>query len=181
MDLLLRQGKAFYWGTSEWSAAEIREAHRVARELGCIPPAMEQPQYNLLVRERVEREYAPLYEDFGMGLTTWSPLYSGLLTGKYSKGVPAGSRLDRVDWLKSRLEPQKVAQAAKLAEIARELECTPAQLAIAWCLKNARVSTVILGASRPSQLQENLGALAVRERLGDAVMARLDALFPLRS
>ncbi|MBI5433645.1 MAG: aldo/keto reductase [Planctomycetes bacterium] len=175
MDFLIRAGHAFYWGTSEWSAAEIERAHEVARELGCVPPSMEQPEYNLLHRERVEKEYLPLYARYGMGTTTWSPLASGILSGKYDHGFPKGSRLDRVEWLRESLTPDKVEKTRALGAIARGLGCTTAQLSIAWCLKNPHVSSVILGASSERQLEENLAAAEVRDRLDDAVLAEIDA------
>jgi voltage-dependent potassium channel beta subunit len=179
MDILVRQGKVFYWGTSEWSAAEIDAAHKIARENHLTPPVMEQPEYNLLARRRVEEEYAPLYRDFGMGTTTWSPLASGVLTGKYNDGVPKGSRLDlpHMAWLRERvLDEKSIATVRALAPIAAEVGATLAQLAIAWCLKNPHVSTVITGASRPEQVVENLKALQIVPRLTDEVMARIDAI-----
>lgn len=176
LDHIVRQGKALYWGTSEWSAEQITEAHRIARELGCYPPTMEQPQYNLFHSQRVEREYAPLYERFGMGTTIWSPLASGILSGKYNQGIPRGTRLDRVTWLRGALSPERIAGAKAVVSLAQELGCTPSQLAIAWCLKNPHVSTVILGASRLDQLEENLGAAAVVPKLTPDVMARLYAI-----
>lgn len=175
MDFLVRSGRAFYWGTSEWPADAIEAVHRVARELGCVPPTMEQPEYNLFHRERVEREYLSLYARHGLGLTIWSPLASGILTGKYANGIPAASRLERVQWLREYLTPERVAATKRLAAIARDLGCTPAQLAIAWCLANPHVSTVILGASNEAQLAENLDAASVRERLTSDVLAAIDA------
>ncbi len=176
MDVIVRQGKAFYWGTSEWSAEQIEEAHRIAREHGCIPPAMEQPQYNMLVRERFEQEYAPLYERYGMGTTIWSPLASGILTGKYNDGVPSDSRLARESWLQAHLSAERVAKVRRLQEVASDAGCTMSQLAIAWCLRNEHVSTVILGASSSEQLDENLGSAEVLEALTDDVMARIDGI-----
>lgn len=181
MDTLIRQGKVLYWGTSEWPAEAIREAHAVAQRHGLHPPTMEQPQYNLLHRERVEVEYAPLYREFGMGTTIWSPLASGLLTGKYARGVPKDSRLalPGYEWLRRRHESPEgradMARVARLLPIARELGVSPAQFAIAWCLKNPHVSTVMLGATRREQLEENLAALDVVDKLDDAVMRRIDA------
>lgn len=174
MDYLVRSGACFYWGTSEWPAKSIVEAHRIARELGAPPPSMEQPEYNLFHRARVEREYVELYERFGMGLTTWSPLASGILSGKYARGLPKGSRLEQVEWLRDSLTPHKREAAARLGELARELGCTSAQLAIAWCLKNPHVSTVILGASNLAQLAENLGASEVKARLTADALGRID-------
>lgn len=176
MDHLIRQGKALYWGTSEWSAEQLEEAYRLARELGCYAPSMEQPQYNLLHHKRVEQEYAPLYEKYGLGTTIWSPLASGLLSGKYNDGIPKGTRLDRVGWLRSILTPERLEAARGVTALAKELDCTPSQLSLAWCLKNPHVSTVILGASRLEQLEENLAAQGVVEKLDEGVMARLEAL-----
>jgi len=175
---MVAQGKALYWGTSEWSAAEIVRAWEIAERLHLHKPVMEQPQYNLLHRERVEREYARLYDDLGLGTTTWSPLASGLLTGKYDGGVPPDSRgaVKGYEWLAERLtDAAKLAQVRRLAPVARDLGCTMAQLAIAWCLKNPRVSTVITGASRVAQVHENMKALDVVPRLTPEVMARIDA------
>lgn len=181
MDTLIRQGKALYWGTSEWPADAIREAHAVAQKHHLHAPTMEQPQYNLLHRERVEIEYAPLYSEFGMGTTTWSPLASGVLTGKYSRGIPQDSRLATpgYEWLRERIESREgradLARVDKLLPIAKELGVSPAQFAIAWCLKNPHVSTVMLGATRISQLKENLGALEALGKFDAAVMRRIDA------
>lgn len=181
-DVLIKQGKLFYWGTSEWSAADIATAIRLARELGLTPPVMEQPQYSLLVRERFEKEYAPLFAEHGTGTTIWSPLGSGVLTGKYDAGVPVGSRLAQAsyDWLKERLvTPANIAKSKALEPLAKELGATRAQLALAWCLKNPNVSTVLTGATRVEQVTENLKALEVVEKLTPEVMKRLDALFPV--
>ena len=176
---MIATGKALYWGTSEWSAAEIASAWQIAERHHLHKPAMEQPQYNLFHRERVEKEYARLYEDYGIGTTTWSPLASGLLTGKYNEGVPAGSRaaLKGYEWLSERvLDPARLRQVRALAPIAGELSCTLAQLALAWCLRNPAVSTVITGASRPEQVVENMKALAVLPLLTPDVLARIDAI-----
>ena len=176
---IIEAGKALYWGTSEWSAAEIMAAWQIAERHHLHKPVMEQPQYNLFHRERVEQEYARLYDDIGIGTTIWSPLASGLLTGKYSDGVPPDSRaaLKGFDWLAERiLDPVKLRQVRSLAPIARELDCTLAQLALAWCLKNPHVSTVITGASRPAQVAENMRALAVVPKLTSEVMARIEAV-----
>jgi voltage-dependent potassium channel beta subunit len=178
MDTLIRQGKVLYWGTSEWPAERIREAARIARQHGLQPPCVEQPQYNLLHRERVEFEYAPLYAELGIGTTIWSPLASGLLTGKYRDGVPAGSRLDTPGyaWLqRSVLEQQRMQRAGRFLDVAAEFGMQPAPLAIAWCLKNPQVSSVILGATSPAQLAQNLSALPLLERIDDALLARIDA------
>jgi voltage-dependent potassium channel beta subunit len=179
MSDIIDQGKALYWGTSEWSAADIHAAWAAADRYGWHKPVMEQPQYHLFHRKRVEQEYARLYEDTGLGLTTWSPLASGLLTGKYRDGLPEGSRgtLEGMAFLRDGLlDPAKNAAVAALEPIATELGGTLAQLAIAWVAKNPRVSSVITGASRLPQLQANLGALAVMDRLTPEVMARIDAI-----
>jgi voltage-dependent potassium channel beta subunit len=176
---MIRAGKAHYWGTSEWSAAEIMAAWQIAERHHLAKPVTEQPQYNLLNRERVEREYARLYRDIAIGTTVWSPLASGLLTGKYNDSVPPGSRatLKGYDWLAERiLDPVKIAQVRLLAPIAREIGCTMAQLSLAWCLKNPNVSSVITGASRPDQVTENMKALDVVPKLDDGIMARIDAI-----
>ncbi len=182
MDHVVRQGKALYWGTSEWPAAQIRQAYDIARREHLVPPLMEQPEYNLLHRDRVEVEYAPLYDEIGLGLTTWSPLASGILTGKYNQGIPDGSRLALRDyrWLRPLVEgpegPAKLAKVARLEPLAKELDASLAQLAVAWCLANDDVSTVILGASKPAQLAENLGALAVAERLTPDVLEQIEEI-----
>ncbi|UJJ59373.1 potassium channel beta subunit family protein [Rhodanobacter denitrificans] len=178
MDTLVRQGKVLYWGTSEWPAEAIHEAHRVARENHLYAPVMEQPQYNLLHRERVELEYAPLYEAYGMGTTIWSPLASGLLSGKYNDGVPADSRLAQPDyeWLRESVlghGDERLGKVRALQPIAAELGTSLAQLAIAWCLLNPHVSTVMLGASKREQLAQNLDALALLPRLDAAVAQRI--------
>lgn len=170
MDLLVCQGKVLYWGTSEWPAEAIARAAGFAADNGLVAPSLEQPQYNLFARTRVEREYAPLCRDLGLGLTTWSPLASGLLSGKYRE-ADAGGRLRDPEfaWLDNHLEGAtgraRADRVRHLAAMAADLRCTPAQLAIAWCLGNPDVSTVILGASAPAQLQENLAALAVLDAL----------------
>lgn len=179
MDILIKQGKAFYWGTSEWSAADIMAADGIARQYGLTPPSMEQPQYNMFVRERFEKEYAPLYKQLGYGTTIWSPLASGLLTGKYNDGIPDGTRaaLPGYEWLKnSVIKPERVAKVKQLAPIAADLSCTVAQLALAWCLANPDVSTVITGATRPEQVHENMAALDVLPKLDDDVLARIEAV-----
>jgi voltage-dependent potassium channel beta subunit len=179
MNDIIVQGKALYWGTSEWSAADIRAAWDIADRHGWHRPQMEQPQYHLFHRQRVEQEYARLYDDIGLGLTTWSPLASGLLTGKYQAGIPDGSRgaLENMAFLREGLtHPAKNAAVAQLKPVADELGCSTAQLAIAWAAKNPRVSTVITGASRVEQLQANLGALDVVAKLTPEVLARIDAV-----
>jgi voltage-dependent potassium channel beta subunit len=177
MSDMITQGKALYWGTSEWSAADVRAGWEIAERHHLHKPVVEQPQYHLFHRKRVEQEYARLYEDCGIGLTTWSPLASGLLTGKYRQGVPAGSRgaLENMAFLRDGLtHPAKNEAVGRLEPIAAELGCTLAQLAIAWVAKNPRVSSVITGASRRAQLDANLGALAVLDRLTPELMARID-------
>ncbi len=182
MNYLIDQGMAFYWGTSEWTAEEIREAHEVARREHLVGPTMEQPQYNMLHRERVEREYSRLYDAFGLGLTVWSPLASGILTGKYDDGVPEGSRmtLEGYEWLRARLESeegkQELAAVRKLKAVADDLGTSRAQLGLAWALKNDNVSTVITGASRAEQVVENLKAVEVAERLTPDVMERIEGI-----
>jgi voltage-dependent potassium channel beta subunit len=176
---MIERGKALYWGTSEWSADEIRAAWQVAERHHLRKPVMEQPQYNLFHRKRVEQEYARLYEEIGLGLTTWSPLASGLLTGKYRDGVPAGSRgaVQAYAALRDGLtDPQRNAVVGQLAPLADELGCTLAQLALAWCLKNPRVSTVITGASRVAQIAENMQAAEVAARLDAETMARIERI-----
>ena len=180
MHNLVQQGKVLYWGTSEWSAQQITEAHLVARQEHLTPPSMEQPQYNLLHRDRVEAEYRPLYEQFGMGTTIWSPLASGLLTGKYNDGIPADSRLQLpgYEWLRERLTgedaEQNFARIRQLGSLANEIGLSSTHLALAWCLKNPNVSTVILGASRLAQLEDNLKALDGLAALTPEVMAKID-------
>jgi voltage-dependent potassium channel beta subunit len=179
MSDMITQGKALYWGTSEWSAADIRAAWEIADKQHLHKPVMEQPQYNLFHRQRVENEYARLYEDTGLGLTTWSPLASGLLTGKYRSGIPAGSRgsLESMSWMREQLQdPARNAAVAELEKIAAELGGNVAQLAIAWVNRNPHVSTVILGASKLAQLQDNLGALALTPKLTPELLERIDAI-----
>ncbi len=179
MSDMITRGKALYWGTSEWSAADIRAAWDIAERHHLHKPVMEQPQYHLFHRKRVEEEYARLYEDIGLGLTTWSPLASGLLTGKYKAGVPAGSRgaLESMGFLvKNLTDTAKNAAVARLEGVAAELGCSVSQLAIAWVARNPRVSTVITGASRLSQLQSNLAAAEVIEKLTPAVLAQIDEI-----
>jgi voltage-dependent potassium channel beta subunit len=181
MDALIRQGKVLYWGTSEWPAELIVQAHAFAAENGLYPPAMEQPEYNLLHRERVEVEYADLYARYGMGTTTWSPLASGVLTGKYNDSIPAESRLAQKgnDWLRrSVLDPQsnRLQRARAFPAIAAELRIPPATLAIAWCLGNPHVTSVLLGATRLEQLLQNLDALEAGGRIGAETWARIEAV-----
>lgn len=183
MDQIVRSGLAFYWGTSEWSAQEIESAWNVAKELNCIPPVVEQPQYNLIFKKRVEEEYAPLYEKYGIGTTIWSPLASGVLSGKYLEGIPQGSRLDRWPWLKKTMEERGIFEEEttkklkRLKEIAEGIGATMSQLSIAWCLKNPHVSSVILGVSSLDQLKENIKATEVKEKITEEIYKELNSLF----
>lgn len=179
MDDLIHQGKILYWGTSEWSAADIMHAYSVAREYDLTPPTMEQPQYNMLHRDRVEKEYLPLYREIGLGTTIWSPLSSGLLSGKYNDGIPPGSRatLKGYEWLREYIiTPQNLEKVKKLQPIAAQLNCTLAQLALAWCLKSPYVSTVITGASQPEQVVENMKAVEVAPKVTSEVMEKIEAV-----
>lgn len=182
MNLIIQQGKAFYWGTSEWSASQIMEAYGIARREHLIPPLMEQPEYNMFHRQRVEVEYAPLYRSFGLGTTIWSPLASGLLTGKYNEGIPEGTRisLPGYEWLRKRFEGEefqkKIETVKQLATLSKELGCSLPQMALAWCLKNPNVSTVITGASRPQQVVENMRAIEVAKQLTDDVMNQIESI-----
>jgi voltage-dependent potassium channel beta subunit len=179
MDDLIHQGKILYWGTSMWSKDDIMKAHDIARERGLTPPQMEQPVYNMLQRDKVEKEYVPLYSGIGLGLTTWSPLASGLLTGKYNDGIPPGSRasLDDMGWLKETvLTPQNIGVVRELEPAAKDLGCTLAQLAIAWCCRNPNVSTVITGASTPGQVTENTKALEIVPKLDADIIRRIDSV-----
>lgn len=173
---MISQGKALYWGTSEWSAAEIVSAWQIADRHHLHKPVMEQPEYNLFHRDRVEQEYAPLYEEQGLGLTTWSPLASGVLTGKYANGVPAGSRstLPGYDWLQQTVTNSEwIAATERLRPISNELGCTLSQLAIAWCASNPHVSTVITGASNKAQVVENMGAIEIIPQLDSALLNQI--------
>jgi len=179
MDQVIRSGKAFYWGTSMWSAAEIMRADGIARQYGLTPPAMEQPEYNMFERQRFEKEYAILYRELGYGTTIFSPLASGLLSGKYNNGIPEGSRatLPGFDWLRKYvITPERVEKVKALVPVANELGCSMAQLALAWCLKNPNVSAVITGASRVEQVHENMKALEIAPKLTPEVMARIDEI-----
>ena len=184
MDHLVTSGRALYWGTSEWPAARVVDAFHIARRERLTPPVMEQPQYNMLHRDRVEREYVPLYDRFGLGITTWSPLAGGVLTGKYGAGIPEDSRgaVPGYEWLRSGFvdDEARAAKISALARVATELGCSLAQLAIAWCLKNPRVSTVITGASRPEQVVENMAAVNVADQLTVDVMARIESILDNR-
>jgi voltage-dependent potassium channel beta subunit len=182
MNYLLDQGFAFYWGTSEWPADKIMEAYGVARREHLVPPLMEQPQYHMFHRQRVEVEYAHLYEEIGLGTTIWSPLDSGMLTGKYNNGIPEGTRvsMEGYDWLKERFESEegkkKIDKVRQLTGIAEDLGCSMAQLALAWCLKNPNVSTVITGASKAEQVTENMKALDVVPKLTEDVNERIEGI-----
>jgi len=174
------RGWALYWGTSEWTADEIRAAYEIAERHHLHKPVVEQPQYNLLSRRKVEHEFARLYDDIGLGLTTWSPLASGLLTGKYLDGVPEGSRaaLAGYESIRDRVTDQDIQDDVRaFVAVADELGCSPAQLALAWCAHNPHVSTVITGASRPAQVTENMGALDVLRRLDDETSERIARIF----
>jgi voltage-dependent potassium channel beta subunit len=172
---LISQGKILYWGTSEWEASQVMEAFGIARQYGLIPPTMEQPQYNLFHRKRVEDTIMPISRDLGLGLTTFSPLYYGILSGKYNEGIPQGSRasLDDYSWIRDRITPANIAIVKKLTEVARDLSITPSQLAIAWILRRKEVSSVITGASRLEQLDENLGASEAYERFTENDIDRI--------
>lgn len=178
MQDIVQSGRAMYWGISEWSADEIRAAWNICDQYGWHKPVTEQPEYNLFHRERVEKEYARLYEDIGLGTTIWSPLAFGILTGKYNSGIPKDSRasLKGYGWMKDEITQEKIAKVKKLARIAKELDCTLAQFAIAWCAKNEHVSTVITGASRVEQVEENTKALEVLPKLTEDVMERVNKI-----
>jgi voltage-dependent potassium channel beta subunit len=181
MSDLIHQGKVLYWGTSEWSEPELTQAYAIARDLHLVPPTMEQPQYNLFHRERVEKEYARLYAEQGLGTTIWSPLASGLLTGKHAKGPQEGTRatLQDYDWLKDQITREtktRAGQVQKLEALAKELGLSMAVFALAWCLKNPHVSTVILGASKVPQLTENLQAIDAQTKLTPEVLKRVDKI-----
>lgn len=179
MSDIVASGRAIYWGTSEWSAEELREAWEIADRRNLRKPQMEQPQYNMLTRDKVEKEFSRLYDGIGLGLTTWSPLASGVLSGKYANGVPSGSRLSLpgYEWLKEAVyRRETIAAVAELESVARELGATPSQLGIAWCARNPRVSTVITGASRPEQVAENLKSLDFVAKLSPDLLGRIDAI-----
>ena len=182
MDSLVRSGQTLYWGTSEWSADQIVKAIEFAKDYRAIGPVMEQPQYNFLVRDRFEKEYKPVFNKYGYGTTIWSPLASGVLSGKYNKGIPEGSRLARELWIKNIMDenklmtPEVFAKIDGLATIAKSMDATLSQLAIAWTLKNPNVSTTILGASKPDQLAENLKAADFVDKLDDGVMKQIEGI-----
>jgi len=179
MHNLIAQGKIMYWGTSQWSAAEIMEAHRVAQQYHLIGPAMEQPQYNMFERYKMEMDYLPVFQNVGLGTTIWSPLAAGFLTGKYNEGIPGGSRLaiKGFDWLKERwVQDEKIKKVKKLAETAQKIGVSLPALAIAWTVKNPHVTTAILGATKKEQLNENLKAVDVLPLLTPAVMEEIEQI-----
>lgn len=179
MNTLIQQGKILYWGTSEWSAAEIMEAHMYARQLSLEGPAVEQPEYNLFSRQKMEVDFLPIFRNIGLGTTIWSPLASGLLTGKYNDGIPEDSRLalEGFEWLKDKtLSDEKIGRVRALAQVAGKLDTSLATLSIAWCLSNPNVTSVILGATKEAQLTENLKALEVLEKITPEVRAEIDAV-----
>lgn len=182
MTELIQQGKVRYWGTSEWSAQQLMEAYAVARQYNLIPPTMEQPQYNMFARQRFEVEYGRLYDTIGLGTTIWSPLASGMLTGKYNDGIPEDSRINLpgYEWLKKHFESEegksRIAKVRELTKVAGDLGTTMPRLALAWCLKNPNVSTVILGASKVSQLEDNLKASEVVDQLTEEVMGKIEGI-----
>ena len=176
MNILIQQGKILYWGTSEWEASQVARAYGIARQYNLIPPTMDQPQYNLLHRKRVEDQLMPLVKELGIGLTTFSPLAYGILTGKYNNGIPAGSRatLENYSWVRDRITPERIERVRMLAEIAESLGITPGQLAIAWILRRKEVSSVITGATRVEQLDENLAAMDAVDKLTNDVLEKID-------
>ncbi|MGC8750470.1 potassium channel beta subunit family protein [Hydrotalea sp.] len=179
MNTLINQGKILYWGTSEWSGVEIMEAHRIARDYRIIGPSVEQPQYNLFERTKLENEYLEIFKNVGMGTTIWSPLASGLLTGKYNNGIPEDSRLsiEGFEWLKDRiLVSEKIEKAKQLTALAQSLGVSVAALSIAWVLKNPNVTTAILGATKTQQLNDNLKALEVLPMLNQEMMDKIEAI-----
>jgi voltage-dependent potassium channel beta subunit len=179
MNLLMQQGKILYWGTSEWSAQEIMEAHMFARQYHLVGPTMEQPEYNLFNREKMENEYLQIFKTVGLGTTIWSPLAAGLLTGKYNEGIPEDSRMaiKGFEWLKERhVQEQKIEKVRQLQPIAEKLDCSLAALSIAWCIKNPNVSTAILGATKKEQLHQNLKALDVLPKLTEDIMQEIDSI-----
>jgi len=185
MNWVIDQGWAFYWGTSEWSAEQLTEAWLISEKLGLMGPVMEQPEYNMYTKQKVEKDYLPLYEKYGLGLTTWSPLKSGILTGKYNSGdIPEGSRfsVDNYKWLGDKiLNKENLEKVDKLKPIAEELKCSMAQLALAWCVKNERVSTVITGATKISQIEDNMQALDVVPKLTEEIMQKIADIFVVSS
>jgi voltage-dependent potassium channel beta subunit len=178
METLIQQGRILYWGTSEWEPYQITEAIGIARDLRMNPPSMEQPQYNMFQRTRLELSLAPLYREFGLGLTTWSPLYFGILSGKYNDSIPEGSRasLPDMNWIRDHITPERVSIVRQLTGLAGELDMTTAQLAVAWILRRKEVSSVITGATRPEQLDENIAAGELEDRLTPEVLERIELI-----
>ena len=178
MDDLIHQGKILYWGTSEWEASQVVQAYMIARQYGLNPPTMEQPQYNMFHRSRVEVELSPLCKEFGLGLTTWSPLFFGILSGKYNDGIPEGSRasLQDMSWIKDNITPDRIAIVRQLTALATEMEIATAQLSIAWILRRKEVSSVITGATRLEQLDENLVAAEAAAKLTDDILERIEGI-----
>jgi aryl-alcohol dehydrogenase-like predicted oxidoreductase len=182
MNHVINQGKVIYWGTSEWSAQQIMEAYAISRQEHLIPPLMEQPQYNMFHRDKVEKEFHQLYREIGLGTTIWSPLASGLLTGKYNDGIPKDSRanLEGYEWLRKRFTDEnakeQIEKVIKLASVAEIIGCTTAQLAIAWCLLNPNVSTVITGASKPSQVKDNMKAIEIVDKITPEVIETIEEI-----
>lgn len=176
MDYLVRNGYVLYWGTSEWSADQIEQAYDIAEKLNCMKPSMEQPKYNMLFRDHLEHDYLSLFKKHGIGTTTWSPLASGILSGKYHHGIPQDSRLAKEAWLIPNNFQEQVEKVKKISKMADELGCSTAQLAIAWCLKNPNVSSVITGATKKEQLLDNLGAIEVKKKLTADVMSAIDKI-----
>ncbi len=176
MDDLIHQGKVLYWGTSQWGASRITNAHGIARQWGLYPPMVEQPHYNMLVRQVVEREIAPAVDDLGVGLVTWSPLRSGLLSGKYAAGIPEGTRLDEHEWLRDLLTEKNLQTVRELDGVAADLGVSLPQLAIGWLLRMPQVTSVITGASKLDHLKDNLGALEVPDMLSPAILDRIDRI-----
>jgi voltage-dependent potassium channel beta subunit len=182
---LISQGKAFYWGTSEWSAQQITEAHTIAQRLGLEGPVMEQPQYNMFTRELIEKEYLPIYESFGLGTTVWSPLAHGILTGKYTDGIPEGSRFDdakgiskmQFEWYDNAEGRDRIQKVPKLVPIAEKLGCTLPQLALAWCIANPNVTSVIAGFSKVEQVEANVKCVEFVEKLTPEILAEIDQIF----
>lgn len=180
MNQVIAQGKALYWGTSEWSSQQILDAYHIARREHLVPPTMEQPEYNMFHRDKIEKEFLPLYKKVGLGTTIWSPLASGLLTGKYNNGIPEGSRLslENYEWLKNRIMngkgPEQIGKVKQLTLIADELDTNMANLSLAWCLKNPNVSTVITGASKSEQVKNNMSAIDVVPKLTNEVMEKIE-------
>jgi aryl-alcohol dehydrogenase-like predicted oxidoreductase len=178
MDTLVRQGKILYWGTSEWRAWQVSAAFSVATQHHLMPPSMEQPQYNMFHRRRVEMELSSLCKEYGLGLTTWSPLYYGILTGKYNDGIPEGSRasMESMAWIRDRITPERVSIVRELTNLAAEIDITTAQLAIAWLLRRKEVSSVITGATNLKQLQDNLDAAESVEKLNDDMLDKIESI-----